>query len=66
MPMKKETPADSEAMGEDPDMVLSGVVVDPLNIITNPSTEMLMPQIRTKARSLCRNMTMTIPAIDVV
>ena len=63
---EKETPANSEAVGEDQDVVLKGVVVDPHITITNPSIEMLMPQIKTKARSLCRNMTMTIPAIAVV
>ena len=31
----------------------------------NPNKKMLMPQIRTKARSLCKNITMTIPATDV-
>ena len=39
MPMKIETPADSEAVGEDQDVVLKGVVVDPHIIITNPSIE---------------------------
>ena len=64
--MKIETPADSEAVGEDQDVVLKGVVVDPQITITNPSIEMLMPQIRTKAISLCRNMKMTMLAIVVV
>ena len=64
--MKIETPADSEAMGEDQDVVLKGVVVDPHIRITNPSIEMLMPQIKTKAKSLCRNMKMTMLAIVVV
>ena len=43
MPMKIETPADSETMGEDQDVVLRGVVVDPPNTITNSSKEILMP-----------------------
>ena len=51
MPMKIETPADSEAVGEDQDVVLRGVVVDPHITIINSSIEMLMPQIRTKART---------------
>ena len=66
MPMKIETPINSEAVGEDQDMILKGVVVDPHTIITNPSTEILMPQIRTKAKNLCRNMKMTMLAIAVV
>ena len=66
MPMKIETPTDSEAVGEDQDVVLKGVVVDPQIIITNPSIKMLMPQIRTKARSPCRNMKMAMLAIVVV
>ena len=52
-------------MGEDQDVVLKGIVVDPHIIITNPSKEMLMPQIKTKTRSLCRNMTMIMPATAV-
>ena len=66
MPMKIETPADSEAVGEDQDVVFKRIVVDPHITITNPSIEMLMPQIRTKAKSLCRNMKMTILAIVMV
>ena len=50
MPMKIETLVDSEVVGEDQDVVLKRVVVDPHITITNPSIEMLMPQIRTKAR----------------
>ena len=46
-------------------MVLKGVAGDLHMIITNPSIEMLMPQIKTKAKSLCRNMTMTMPATVV-
>ena len=64
--MKIETPTDSEAVGEDQDVVLKGVVVDSQIIITNPNIEMLMPQIRTKARSLCKNMKMTMLAIVMV
>ena len=64
--MKKETPADSEAVGEDQDVVLKGVVVDRHITITNPSIEMLMPQIKTKAKSPCKNMKMTMLAIAVV
>ena len=66
MPMKIKTPVDLEAMSENRDMVLKGVAVDSHITITNPSKEMFMPQIRTKERSLCKNMTMTIPAIAVV
>ena len=66
MPMKIETLADSEAVGEDQDMVLKGIVVDPHITITNPNIEMLMPQIKTKARNLCRNMKMTMLATAVV
>ena len=64
--MKIETPANSKAVGEDQDVVLKGVVVDPHITITNPSIEMLMPQIKTKAISLCRNMKMTMLEIAVV
>ena len=65
MLMKIETLVDLEAVGEDQDVVLKGVVVDPYITITNSSIEMLMPQIKTNARSLCRNMTMTITATAV-
>ena len=65
MPMKIETLVDLEAVGEDQDVVLRGVVVDPHITITNPDKKMHMPQIRTKARSLCKNMTMIIPATAV-
>ena len=65
MPMKIETPADLEAVGEDQDVVLREVVVDLHIIIINPSKEILMPQIKTKARSLCRNMTITLPTTAV-
>ena len=65
MPMKIETPTDLEVVSEDQDMVFKGVAVDPHITITNPNKEMLMPQIRTKARSLCKNIIMTIPATDV-
>ena len=43
MPMKIETPVNSEAVGQDQDVVLRGVVVDPHITITNPNKEMLMP-----------------------
>ena len=59
--MKIETLADSEAMGEDQDVVLKGVVVDPHITITNSNKEMLMSQIKIKAKSLCRNMIMKMP-----
>ena len=65
MPMKIETLVDLEAVSEDQDVVLKKVVVDPHIIITNPSKEMLMPQIKTKANSLFRNMTMIMRATVV-
>ena len=58
MPMKIEIPANLKAMGEDQDMVLKGIVVDSHIIITNPSKEMHLAQIRKKVKSLCRNMIM--------
>ena len=58
MPIKIETPADLEAAGEYQDMVFKGVAVDPHIIITNLSKKMHLPQIRKKARSLYKNMTM--------
>ena len=58
MPMKIETLVDSEAVSEDQDVVLKRVMIDLHITITNPNIKMLMPQIRTKAKSLCRNMTM--------
>ena len=65
MPMKIETPTDSDAVGEDQDMVLKRVVVDPYITITNPNKEMLIPQVIIKARTLCRNMTVIMPTTDV-
>ena len=65
MPMKIETPVDSEAVDEDQDVVFKGVVVDLHITITNPDKEMLIPQIRTKTITLYRNMTMTMPATVV-
>ena len=43
MPMKIETPTDLEVVGEDQDLILKRVVVDPHVTITNPNKEMLMP-----------------------
>ena len=63
MPMKIEIPANLKAVGEDQDMVLKGVAVDSHIIITNPSKEMHLAQIRTKVKSLCRNMIMLAPVV---
>ena len=65
MPMKIKTLVDSEAVGEDQDVVLRRVVVDPHITVINPSTEIFMPQIKTKASSLFRNITMIMPATVV-
>ena len=48
-----------KVMGVDQDVILKGLAVNPRMTKINPSKEIFMPQIRTKARSLCRNMTMT-------
>ena len=63
MPMKIETPADSEIVGENQDVILKEVMVNLHITIINPNTKILMPQIKTKARSLCRNMTMPATAV---
>ena len=43
MPMKIETLTDLKAVGEDQDVVLRGVVVDPHIIVINPNTKIFMP-----------------------
>ena len=65
MPMKIKKLVDLETVDEDQDVVIKGVMVDPHITITNPNKEMLMPQIRTKAKSLWRNMTMIMPTTVV-
>ena len=62
MPMQIETPADSEVVGENQDVIFKEVMVNLHITIINPNTEILMPQIKTKARSLCRNMTIIMSA----
>ena len=44
MPMKIKTTADLDAVGENQDMVLKGVAIDPYIIIINPAKECIFPK----------------------
>ena len=65
MLMKIATLADLKVVGKDQDVVFKRAPVNSHIIIINPKKGMHLPQIKTKAKSLCRNMTMTMPATVV-